>query len=243
MPTVTGFQPIITMENPTSLPRRLTPLTFFRRAATLFRRGSFLLGIRPSVAIEFSRRTSDTPAGGAGAVSPIRSCNQGFARGRGWRWAAIGIALVTPILFTPRWNGTDIFLWAAVPWILQWLVPPSNGALINIRKRFDFLAGALSGISGVLFRYQALFLVGYAGVLIALQSRLRPKELIHRATALGSGLLPFLGIQICLNYFSSNAPVTFPPSGRFHSHRSIRDTVRPFARRIPEISTPQISLS
>src|SRR5215831_13363577 len=42
-----------------------------------------------------------------------------------WRLLAYAIAVTTPLLFTPSWGGTDIFLWALVPWTLEWVVKGS----------------------------------------------------------------------------------------------------------------------
>ena len=36
-----------------------------------------------------------------------------------WKWAAIVIAVTAPLLFTQPWGGTDIFLWAVVPWVIE----------------------------------------------------------------------------------------------------------------------------
>ena len=50
--------------------------------------------------------------------------NEGLKRGSGWKWAGFAIATSTPLLFTPWWGGTDIFLWAAVPWVcITWSEP------------------------------------------------------------------------------------------------------------------------
>ena len=43
---------------------------------------------------------------------------EAWEHGRVWRWAGSAIAIASPLLFTPPWKGTDIFLWAAVPWVL-----------------------------------------------------------------------------------------------------------------------------
>jgi hypothetical protein len=118
-----------------------------------------------------------------------------------WPWTALAIALITPLLFTPSWRGTDILLWASVPWVLLWLTRP-GGSDTERNGWYDFAVGATCGLA-VLFRYQGLFLVGYAGFLILSQSLTRPLILLRRAFAFAAGLLPLLAVQFYLNYFVS----------------------------------------
>ena len=48
----------------------------------------------------------------------------GIGQSRIWRLIGVWIAVVSPVLFTSRWGGTDIFLWAAIPWILELITRP-----------------------------------------------------------------------------------------------------------------------
>jgi hypothetical protein len=122
-----------------------------------------------------------------------------------WQWTALAIALITPLLFTPSWHGTDLLLWACVPWVLLWLTRPA-GAKTERNGWYDFAAGAICGLA-VLLRYQGLFLLGYAGFLILSQSLTRPLTLLRRASAFVIGVLPLLAVQFYLNYFVSEVDV------------------------------------
>jgi hypothetical protein len=132
--------------------------------------------------------------------------NEGMTRGSSWRWAAMAIAIFTPAFFTPRWGGTDIFLWAVVPWVIVATVDASRDDAPNA-WRLDWLAGALCGVA-VLMRYASLFLVVYAACLILWQSRLQGRILMRRWTVFGIGLLPALLLQAYVNYVLSNAVAT-----------------------------------
>src|SRR5262245_20015671 len=120
-----------------------------------------------------------------------------------YKWCGFLIAVLTPLLFTITWAGTDIFLWAAVPWVLRWVTRGTNEDLLG-RARFDLLAGTVCGFA-ILLRYASLFLAVYAVLLIMWQSRLRLRVLTLRWTVFALGLLPGVGIQAYFNYFVSSA--------------------------------------
>ena len=130
----------------------------------------------------------------------------GAERGRVWSWAAVVIAVITPVLFTDTWSGTDIFLWASVPWVLEWL---RRGADENVRRHrsYDILAGALCGFA-LLMRYASLFLVAYAAAVIIWQARWRPPLIVRRSLALAMGLLPAVIVQVYFSYFAANEAVS-----------------------------------
>lgn len=131
--------------------------------------------------------------------------SEGLKRGVGWKSAAYAIAAFTPLLFTPGWGGTDILLWAAVPWVTLCLVRASDE---NVRAgRFDGLAGVLCGLA-LLMRYASVFLAVYAACVILWQSRLRVSVLTRRWAVFGLGLLPALTLQIYINYFLSSSGAT-----------------------------------
>ena len=71
----------------------------------------------------------------------------------------------SPVLFTSSWGGTDIALWAAVPWVLMFLTraPDEAGTArwSSVTRSQDY-----SSASGVLARYASLFLVPYAVLVI-----------------------------------------------------------------------------
>lgn len=131
---------------------------------------------------------------------------EGLMRGRVWRWAGYAIAVFSPLLFTPSWQGTEIFLWAAIPWVLRFVVRASEE---ETRRglRFDWLTGLVSG-SCALMRYAGVFLVIYAGFLIFCQSKARLKMVPARLGAFAAGAVPFLALQIYVNYFVSKTGAT-----------------------------------
>src|SRR5262249_15778078 len=123
-----------------------------------------------------------------------------------WRWAAYLIALFTPLLFSESWAGTDVFLWASVPWVLLWLIKASHSDGTP-GARFDIMAGALCG-AAILMRYSSVFLAAYAGLLILWQSRLRVPVLIRRTACFALGVLPLLAVQFYINHFVSTGPAS-----------------------------------
>jgi len=122
-----------------------------------------------------------------------------------WRGAGFVIAIVSPLLFTPPWGGTDIFLWAAVPWVLGGVVRAADKHVPGGRW-LDGLAGAVCGLC-VLMRYASLFLVVYVAGLMLWQSRRRLLMLARRWAFFGLGLLPALALQVYIICFLANAPV------------------------------------
>ena len=130
--------------------------------------------------------------------------SEGLNRGAVWKWAAFAIAVSSPLLFTAAWGGTDIFLWAAVPWVLHWVARAADENTVRGRW-FDGLAGAVCGLC-VLMRYASLFLAVYAACLILWQSELRLQVLTRRWGFFGLGLLPALAVQVYIILFLSNAP-------------------------------------
>jgi hypothetical protein len=135
-----------------------------------------------------------------------------------WKWAAIVIAVTAPLLFTQPWGGTDIFLWAVVPWVLEYTVRASEWKTREA-VRFDWLAGSLCAFA-CLMRYASLFLVGYVMCVIVWQSRLRARELFYRSFAFGVGVLPAFMLQGYLNYLRPNeSKVT--PGGLFDAHVNV----------------------
>ena len=107
---------------------------------------------------------------------------------------AFVIAIGLPLLFTPSWGGTDIFLWAAVPWVLDFVIRAAREETPRDRM-FDCAAGVLCGFA-ILTRYASVFLVAYAAAIILWQSMKRPAVLIRRAALFGIGLVPLLAVQV-----------------------------------------------
>jgi hypothetical protein len=123
-----------------------------------------------------------------------------------WQSVLLWIAAASPVLFTSKWGGTDIALWAVVPWVLIFLTrAPDQSAQLDVKR--DALAGFLISV-GVLARYASLFLVPYAVLVILAQSRLRGTLAAKRLAAFGSGLLPGVVIQayVILSTFGDSPP-------------------------------------
>lgn len=131
---------------------------------------------------------------------------EGWRQAASSRWVARAIAVVTPLLFTPPWNGTDIFLWAAMPWVFAQIVRPPGQRSV----RLDVTAGLLTGFC-VLMRYASLFLAGFALLVIACQCRFRPALLLRRGGGYTAGLLPFLATQLYV--FSTLSGGSASPGG------------------------------
>ncbi len=158
--------------------------------------------------------------------------SEGLKRNPVWRGAGFAIAISSPLLFTPPWSGTDIFLWAAVPWVVDWVVRASDE---NVPGGWwlDGLAGAVCGLC-VLMRYATLFLVVYAVCLMLWQSRMRLLVLMRRWACFGLALLPALALQVYINYFLANVPAT---PGGLTLNRGLGVVVRPVWDRVPLLST------
>ncbi len=135
-----------------------------------------------------------------------------------WKWTAITIAFSTPLLFTQPWGGTDIFLWAVVPWVVECTVTAANEKT-RAALKFDWLAGTLCAFA-FLMRYASVFLIAYVVWVIVWQTRLRVGRTFYRWTAFAVGLLPALVLQGYLNYLRTNdSPVM--PGGLFTAETSV----------------------
>src|SRR5262249_1703417 len=127
----------------------------------------------------------------------------GLKRNAFWRWIAVAIEVSTPLFYSVPWDGTDMFLWAAVPWVLLCLLKGMDD--VPRRWRFDAIAGFLCGLA-LLMRYASLFLAVYAACVMFWQSHLRSKLFLRRLVAFGLGGLPAFTLQIYVMYFLSNLP-------------------------------------
>jgi hypothetical protein len=136
----------------------------------------------------------------------VRFFHETLVQSRPWRLLAFIAATVTPLLFTPPWSGTDIFLWAALPWVVGCVVRGADEAAPRA-GRFDCLAGAFCGVA-VLMRYASFFLIPYCAALMLWQAWRRPRLLARRWTLFATGLLPLLAIQLATSYVFSNAAPT-----------------------------------
>ena len=76
------------------------------------------------------------------------------------------LAVLAPIFLTPPWTGTDIFLWAALPCLVFWLVGSEQGRPYLRAGASGLLVGGLYSV-----RYGAGFLL-VAGVMLITQATL-----------------------------------------------------------------------
>jgi hypothetical protein len=129
---------------------------------------------------------------------------EGLDRGPGWKLSGFAIATFTPLLFTIPWAGTDLWLWAAVPWVLCFLLRASDESMAR-GWWFDGLAGVACG-AALLMRYASLFLAGYIACIILWQSQMRILVLLRRWAVFGLGMLPAVALQGYINYGISNSP-------------------------------------
>ncbi len=124
----------------------------------------------------------------------------GFRTYRWLRPVAVGMAILTPLLFTLPWAGTDIFLWAIVPWVVHWLIAGD-------RKPWgwsDCGVGVLVSVA-VLMRYAGVFLLVFSAALILLQAWNRPTILLRRLAAVAVGAAPCLFVQMWIISSASGA--------------------------------------
>jgi hypothetical protein len=187
-------------------PARLITLTLFPSGYSLVAAGLLAVGCSVGMAVKLLAAAGTMMGwwGWARLARPFFS--EGLRRGVVWKWAAFLIAVLTPLLFTTHWAGTDVFLWASVPWVLEWLVRASREDTSRA-ARFDVLAGALCGFA-ILMRYSSLFLAVYAAVIVIWQSRTRIAVLACRSAFFGLGLLPAVTLQTYILYALSSAPAT-----------------------------------
>jgi hypothetical protein len=190
-------------------PNRLVPLTYFPAGYSLFAVLPTALGCTAAITVKLLAAAGTLLGWWGWSRLAYLFMRDGVERAARWRYVAVVIAIATPLLFTPPWTSTDIFLWVAIPWVLQFVVRAADPNEQH-RAWFDLIAGALAGFA-VLMRYQSLLLAGYAALLIVCQSGMQLKVLARRAITFATGFVPLVSAQIYNNYFRSFAsavPVT-----------------------------------
>ena len=160
-------------------PLTLETLTHFPSGFSLCAAALMALGFGPGTALKILGAAATMLGWWGWARLAFAYMEEGWRSGGLWRGVAIAIAILTPLLFTPSWSGTDIILWAALPWVLI-LVVRSQARQTGGSLRLDAVAGALTGFC-VLVRYASLFLAGFVLLAIACQCRLRPALSFRRA--------------------------------------------------------------
>jgi hypothetical protein len=135
----------------------------------------------------------------------FRFLSGGLNRGIVWRWAGYAIVFALPLISTPPWQDTEIFLWAAIPWVLRWVTRAAHDDAFS--RQGDWMAGVLCGFS-ILMNYAAVFLLLYALFLILGQSKTSPIRWRKRIISFAPGAIPFIALQIYINHFISETEST-----------------------------------
>ena len=172
-------------------PLALVTLTHFSAGYSLFAAMLLALGADTGLALKILGAAATLLGWWGWGRLAFAYVVDGWQQAASRRWVARAIAVFTPLLFTPRWSGTDIFLWAAMPWVLAQIVRPLGQQSL----RLDITAGMLTGFC-VLMRYASLFLAGFALLVIACQCRFRPASLLRRCGGYTAGLVPFMATQL-----------------------------------------------
>jgi hypothetical protein len=129
----------------------------------------------------------------------------GLKRGVFWRSIGYAVAFALPLMCTPPWQGTEILIWAAIPWVLRWQMKGANGT--DSSRRSDWITGVLCGFS-ILMNYAAVFLAVYTLFLILVQSKASSRRVASRIGWFAVGALPFVAFQIYINHFTSETEST-----------------------------------
>jgi hypothetical protein len=197
-------------------PFTLEILTYFPAGYSLYAAALLAVGANAETLVKILGATATIVGWWGWAKLAFTYMSEGAGRGRAWRLAGYAIAVVSPLLFTIPWGGTDIVLWAAIPWILR-LVTRAQSLRAQANLRLDVLAGAITGLC-VLMRYASVFLAPFAVLVIAGQFRGMTLT-ARRLAAFGAGLMPALAIQGYINYFLASRPPA--PAGVFVSQERL----------------------
>ena len=174
-------------------PHSLITLTHFPSGYSLYAAAMLALGVGPGTLVKIMGALSTLVGWWGWGKLAFAYMEDGWRRGGVRRWTADALAVFAPLFYTLPWHGTDIVLWAAVPWVLRWLgrspeLEPGQSV------RLDLAAGALTGFC-ILMRYMSLFLPLYACFLMARQSWGRKALLIRRVIGFGAAMLPAIALQ------------------------------------------------
>jgi hypothetical protein len=214
-------------------PATLVTLTHFPAGYSLYAAALSSLGFSVGTVVKMSGAAATMLGWWGWGKLAYPYFSEGLKRGPLWKWAAIIIAIATPLLYTAEWGGTDVLLWAAVPWVLHWLISASDEHRAD-GPWLDALAGAVCGLC-ILMRYASFFLAVYAVFVILWQSRAQITVLTRRWAIFGLGLFPALALQLYVNYVLSNAPAT--PGGLFLNGPGLDDVLARLWEGVPLLST------
>lgn len=143
------------------------------------------------------------------------------------------IAALLPVFFTPWWGGTDVFLWAGIPFVFLWLFRAES-------NQPSFLLAALAGLLfGSLYaiRYASLF-IGLAAALILFQVTYPDiKSFLKRMTVFFvSSLFIIVPVAIYIHLHSQSAPSMAEDASLIHEPHSLLNTVDAIINCLPVAS-------
>jgi hypothetical protein len=113
-------------EDDLARPNKLITLTHFPAGYSLFAAALLTMGFSVAAVLKVGGAAGTILGWWGWARLAYPFFSEGLERGRIWRYAGSAVAICSPLLFTPHWYGTDILLWAALPWVLGWVVRASD---------------------------------------------------------------------------------------------------------------------
>jgi hypothetical protein len=194
-------------------PARLATLTYFPAGYSLAAAAFLWTGLGVGVIVKVLGAGATILGWWGWSRLALACVRDGTSQRALWGGVAFGIAIATPLFFTPSWTGTDIFLWSVVPWVVELVTRAAEDATSG-RRWLDVGAGLLCGFA-ILMRYASLFLAAYVGFVILWQTRGRTTALIARWTAFSIGVMPALAVQGYINFFVARS--RSQPGGLFNA--------------------------
>jgi hypothetical protein len=156
-------------------------LTWFPPGFSLIVAAFLAMGVPLTVALRVIY-ASATVTGWIGWALIVQALLREYDLDSRGRSALIVLACLTTVFLTPPWTGTDVFLWAALPYVVLLLRSGSAHPEWGTAGA-GLLVGALYSI-----RYAAAFLVAAGIVLIAQTSLPRLRMLTRRLAMFGGGV-------------------------------------------------------
>lgn len=116
------------------------------------------------------------------------------------------LAVLLPIFYTPAWSGTDLFLWAAVPFVVLLLFRAEVGRSFKVTSLVG--AGLVFGVLAPI-RYSSIFLAIAAGFILLQFNFVRIFALARKYAIFLAGSLVFIIPLALYNKFAgSNKPAS-----------------------------------
>lgn len=145
-----GFGTYI-LNSDVSQPPNINPLTWYAPGFSLVLFGLLKLGLPMPIALKLMYAIASIVGWlGWGLIfRDVMRSQQQTALSKG---IAVLLAVLLPFYFTYDWVGTDLFLWAGIPWIIRLFY------LSNEQRDWSFSVGCLVGLMYV-FRYAAVFII------------------------------------------------------------------------------------